>query len=111
MAKRGRKPKSEYDDLPAEFKDEIAACSLDTLKGKLAELVKTEEANTAAKAADEDLNSLKEKLKVASEPYNEITKTNKLKLKYMISVLADKGDLMAIEIVKLKLMALGLRGM
>lgn len=100
MAKKD--PFAELDDV---FKNEVSGASLDQLKDKLSEVAKKEEENQAAKKADEDLNRLKEQVKDASLGYSEVTKRNKLKLKFLIRNLADKGDPVSANIVRLELAA------
>ncbi len=102
--------KGPFDSLPSEFKDAVAAEDLAAIKARLSDIAKAEEANQAAKAADEDLNKLKEQAKYAGVGYREGTKMNKTKVKFIISVLADKGDETALQIVRLNLIAAGLKG-
>jgi len=45
-----------------------------------------------AKDLDEDLERLKEEVKVAREPYTEGRKANNLKIQYLVQVLADRGE-------------------
>ncbi len=111
MAKFGKKKKKgPFDSLPTEFKDAVAAEDLQAIKARLSDIAKAEEANQAAKNADEDLNKKKEQAKIAGEVYREGTKANKLKVKFIITVLADKGDETALQIVRLNLLAAGLKG-
>ncbi len=102
--------KGPFDSLSEDFKDAVGAKSLEEIKDTLSDIAKAEEANQAAKAADEDLAAKKEQAKFASEVYREATKENKTKIKFIISVLADKGDETAIQIVRLNLLAAGLKG-
>ena len=104
------KKKGPFDSLPTEFKDAVAAEDLTAIKARLSDIAKAEEANQAAKNADEDLNKLREQAKYAGESYREASKANKTKVKYIITVLADKGDETALQIVRLNLLAAGLKG-
>lgn len=97
MAKQKKDP---FEELGDDFKDALNGLGLDSLKAKLAEVAKGEEANQSAKKADEDLNRLKEQVKNASLGYNEVTKTNRLKMRYIIRHLADAGDEVALTIIQ-----------
>lgn len=97
---RPKKNKDPFAELPESFKDALATADVNQLKDKLAEVAKAQEANKSEMKADEDLNNLKEQVKVASSGYTEVTKSNKLKTKYVIRLLADKGDAVAQSIVQ-----------
>jgi hypothetical protein len=97
---KDKKPKDKFAALPDTFKNDVGSASLETLKQILAEVAKKEEANQSAKKADPDLNRLKEQVKVASSGYTDVTKMNRLKLKFIIRNLADKGDDVAATIIK-----------
>ena len=89
-----------FSKLSPEFRDALAGATTDELKVKLSEVAKDEEANKSAKNADEDLNSLKKQVKVASEGYLEVTKRNRLKIKFIIRLLAENGDPVASAIIQ-----------
>lgn len=97
---RPKKNKDPFAELPESFKDALATADEQQLKDKLSEVAKSQEDNKSAMKADKDLNDLKEKVKVASSGYTEVTKTNKLKTKFVIRLLADKGDSVAQRIVQ-----------
>jgi hypothetical protein len=94
-----------FEALSMAYKDEVGAADLNKLKQLLADVAKSEEANQAAMKADEELNQLKEKVKVATEGYSEVKKTNRLKTKFIIRALSDKGDTVAQSIVQNTLLA------
>lgn len=98
--KKGTK-KDEFEALPQDFKDAVSAAGLDELKGRLSDVAKAEEENQSAKKADADLNDKKELAKLAASGYVELTKLHKLKRKFIIRNLADKGDPVAQNIVNL----------
>lgn len=97
MAKAKKDP---FEQLEESFKDAVAGGTTDDLKARLAEVAKNEEQNQSAKKADQDLNNLKGQVKVASAGYTEVSKANRLKLKFIIRNLADKGDVVAQSIVQ-----------
>jgi hypothetical protein len=90
MAKLNQ-PKDPFAGLPDEFKEQVAKLDKDGLNLKLAEVAKNEFENQKLKAEDKDLNDLKEQVKVASEGYVESTKANKLKVKWLVHIMREKG--------------------
>lgn len=110
MAKGKKKEKKNpYDALPDDFKSFVDGAALEGLKDKLGEVAKMEEQNLAACKADGDLNTKREAVKFAMEPYKEIAKMSRLKKKYLIQALADKGDKVSESIVRLDLAASDLK--
>jgi hypothetical protein len=93
--------KDKFEALSEDFKSAVGSSNLDELKVRLSDVTKTEEENQSAMKADEDLNNLKEQVKLASSGYRELTKLNKLKRFFIIQALADKGDPVAQNIVNL----------
>lgn len=93
--------KDPFKSLPQDFKDAVDSEMTDDLKGRLSDVAKNEEANQSAKKADPDLNRLKDELKTAGLGYTEVTKANKMRLKYVIKRLAELGDPVAVTIVNL----------
>lgn len=85
--------------IESTFIDSLNGANAEQLKAKFAEVAKAEEANQSAKKADEDLNSKKDAVAAASEGYRELTKKNRLKIKFLIRQLSDKGDAEAMQIV------------
>ena len=92
--------KDPFSKLDPEFRDALAGASSEELKAKLSDVAKDEEANKSSKKADPDLKRLKEQVKVAGEGYSELTKRNRLKIKFIIQLLADKGDVVASAIIQ-----------
>lgn len=106
----GRKPgsknkRSKWDDLSPEFKSSIDGASKEDLQGKLAEVAKALELNSAAQKADQDLNEKKQAVKDANAGYAEAKKAQRLKAEYLIVALSDKGDDFAEQMVRLNLAA------
>lgn len=74
-----------------EFSTEVAALTEDQLNGRLATLAKNLEESETAKENDgalEDAQALSSEL---SAPYKDVKKAIRLKTKYIISLLNDKG--------------------
>ncbi len=92
--KRGmnRGKKDQFDALPSEFKDAMAAAQNEELQNKLAGVLKDEERNKAAAACDGDLKEKRSQAQLAGRGYREQTKLNNLKGKYIIRIQADRGD-------------------
>jgi len=105
-----RDKKNPFDALPESFKSTVGAQSLDGLKSKLSEVSKNEAQNLSAMKADEDLKSKRDQAKLAAQVYREESKLNKLKAKYIIQAMADKGDEVSCNIVKLDIAAGELNG-
>ena len=101
---RGRRPRGSKDPfaaLPTEFKDAMAAAQGAELQEKLAGITKSNEQNQAAKKADQDLKEKGAIYQQAGLPYKETAKLNSLKAKYIMRILADRGDADCQEFLKL----------
>lgn len=83
--------KDKFKELDTDWKDAVAASTPEQLDAKIVELVKAEEENQATKASDPQLAELKEQLKEAGAGYKEATKGFKLRVKFILRVLGDKG--------------------
>jgi predicted ATP-grasp superfamily ATP-dependent carboligase len=88
---RGKKPKLPFDDLPEDWRIEIEQSKTEDINTKIVELTMAETENLQAKALDGDLKEKKEAVKFASEGYREATKSYKLRMKYILSVLEGRG--------------------
>jgi hypothetical protein len=86
------KVKDIYQDLDPEWKDAVAQATVEEINGRLAEVAKAEANNQEAKEQDMDLASLKEQVKEAGAQYSEATKANKLKIRFCMRVLSDRGE-------------------
>lgn len=91
--------------IESTFVDSLNGATLDQLKMKLSDVTKAEISNQAHKSADQDLNNKKDSYDVAGEGYREVTKKNKLKMRYIIQQLSDKGDPEAQKIMANTLLA------
>lgn len=78
-------------DLPEDWRDNVAAMSVERLNAALAEVAENEDLNQKAKEDDQDLASAKETYQTAAAGYKEATQANKLRTKYILRVLRDKG--------------------
>lgn len=87
------KLEKKFKDIDEEWRDKVAALSAVEVKAVLAELAYNENENQKAKEEDQDLASKKESYDSAAEGYKEATKSNKLKTKYALKVLSDKGGI------------------
>lgn len=101
---RGRRPKGPKDPFSALdtiFKDAMAAAQGAELQEKLAGITKSNETNTAAKKADSDLKEKGAAYQQAGLVYKETAKQNSLKAKFIMRILADRGDVYCSEYLKL----------
>ena len=80
-----------FEDLDSDWKDAVATMSVDDINSRIAEVAKAEELNQRAKEDDLDLARLKEEVATAGAQYKEATKANKLKIKFAMRVLGDRG--------------------
>lgn len=74
-----------------EFATEVAVLSVDQLNNRLATLAKNLEESETAKENDSDLESAQATAAELSAPYKDAKKAIRLKTKYVISLLTDKG--------------------
>jgi hypothetical protein len=88
---RGRPHKGEFADLDTEWKDSIAAMPVEEINSKIAEVAKAEAENQKVMKEDQQLAEAKMAAKMAGEGYREATKMSKLRIKYCVRVLADRG--------------------
>lgn len=101
--------KDAFKKLTQSYKDSLNGLNAEQLKGKLAEIEILQQHNTACKAADEDIKSLRSKLQVACSEYVKEAADLKLKAKCIVSRLGDAGDVKAEEITQLNLIAKGFK--
>lgn len=99
--KRPKGPKDPFSALSTEFKDAMAAAQGAELQEKLAGITKSNEQNTAAKKADGDLKEKGAAYQQAGLVYKETAKLNSLKAKYIMRILADRGDAFCQEYLRL----------
>lgn len=78
------------EDMP-EFYDESLGLSVEQMDARLAQFAKDLEAIQDTKADDEALREASEKLSQLRAPYLESKKAVKLKSKYLIALIKEKG--------------------
>jgi len=77
-------------ELP-EFAGEVASLTAQELNNRLAELAKGAEQNEQAKEDDEELADTQAKASELAAPYKDAKKMIRLKSRYIIGLLKDKG--------------------
>lgn len=112
MAKFPIKKKASLEEklnaLEPTFVDSLNGANLEQLKARLGDVTKAEVSNQAFKASDQDLSTKKDAYTAAGEGYKEVSKKNKLKARYIIQQLSDKGDPEAQKIVANTILAEGM---
>jgi len=73
------------------FVDEVVKLSVPEIKGKIADLSIADSEIEESMKEDEDLKKCKEALDVAREGYNDMLTANRLKKKFLIRMLKDRG--------------------
>lgn len=74
-----------------EFTEVVDALSVEELEKRLSQYAKESESVDDAKEADEGLEQAKAQVKEYSAPYSEAKKAIKLKMRYIIAQIGDKG--------------------
>jgi uncharacterized small protein (DUF1192 family) len=75
-----------------EFAAEVAGLSVDELNKRLALLAKDAEAVSESKEADEELENTRALLTQLTAPYRDAQKSIRLKSRFVISLIKDKGE-------------------
>lgn len=83
-------PEQMHENNP-EFAAEVAGMSAEQLNARLAQLAKDAEAVSDAKEADEELEKAKALVSELSAPYRDAKKAIRLKSRYVISLIKEKG--------------------
>ena len=91
MGKRGRPMKSPFADLDEEFKEAVAAMSVEDIKKRVAEVALNLDQLLEAKKGDQDLIDKMEAAKTAGAVYREGTKMSRLKIRYAVTILDARG--------------------
>lgn len=74
-----------------EFPEVVDGLSVDELEKRLSQYAKEQESIQDAKEADEALEQAKEQVSEYSAPYNDAKKAVRLKMRYLIALIGDKG--------------------
>lgn len=94
MARPKKAPKTLADQVKEsnpEFFDTVQGLSVDDLNGRLASLAKDAETVEDTKENDEDLKQAKAEASELAAPYRDAKKAIRMKSKYVISLIKDKG--------------------
>jgi hypothetical protein len=83
--------KDKFKLLDADWKDEVSGLSVEDLKLRIAKVAKDQEELETAQENDEDLQSLKDQVSDASAPYKDGKKANRLRIKFLLQAISDKG--------------------
>jgi hypothetical protein len=81
-----------FDTLDGDWRDAVKGKVSQDLKLMLAQVAKDEEENLHAKVEDQDLLLAKEKLEELGYDYKAATKVNKLKVKFLLWTLRNRGE-------------------
>lgn len=87
---RGRKKKADQ-VLTDEFKNAVGSAQDEELRTKVMTLCKAEEEAIEARANDHALTEAKDKVKEFSAPYSETLKGIKIRRRYILKVLKERG--------------------
>lgn len=91
MPPRMKAQKDPFAAIPEEFRDTASNMDETGIRRLIAQTTLNNEELREAQENDEDLQSQKESLKIAQEPYREGFKMNRLKIRFLKQVLEDKG--------------------
>ena len=83
--------KQSFESEHPEFVAEVNALSVAELDARLAGLSKANEENADARDNDEDLQEARESARQCAAPYNDLKKVIKLKSRYIIKLIKEKG--------------------
>jgi hypothetical protein len=75
-----------------EFAEETASLSTEDINARLAQFAKDWEAIEDSLAADQELEAAKENVASLAGPYRDAKKTLKLKSRYLVSMLKERGQ-------------------
>ena len=86
-----KSPQQKFEEENAEFVGEVVGLTVGELNSRLAELAKATEWNQQSKEDDEDLEEKKKAASEAAAPYRDAAKALRLKSKYLIKLIKEKG--------------------
>ena len=92
MAKQKKGVKQTVEELYPDFTSEVGALSLDSLEKRLSNYAKRAEEIEEAKESDEELEKTKELLSELAAPYRDGKKEVRLKSRYIISLIKERGQ-------------------
>lgn len=91
MAKAKKSLEEKMKEEQPEFAGEVAGLSVADLNARLAEQAKASEWNQQAKEDDEDLEDKKAAASEAAAPYRDAAKAIRLRSRYLIKLIKEKG--------------------
>lgn len=91
MAREKKSLLEKIQDEYPEFTSEVDGLNVQELKNRIANYAKALQESEESRDADEDLKRAKEEAKELGAPYRDIRKAVKLKTRYLISLIVDKG--------------------
>jgi hypothetical protein len=91
MAKPKKALKQTVEELYPDFTSEVGSLALDSLERRLSSYAKRAEEIEEAKENDEELEKTRELLSELAAPYRDGKKEVRLKSRYIISLIKDRG--------------------
>lgn len=91
MARQKKNVKQTVEELYPDFTSEVGALPLDSLEKRLSSYAKRAEEIEEAKEGDEELERTKELLSELAAPYRDGKKEVRLKSRYIIAMIKDRG--------------------
>jgi outer membrane receptor for ferric coprogen and ferric-rhodotorulic acid len=80
-----------FKNIDEDWRQEQMGATTEELFSRITKVAMSDFQLGMAQKFDEDLSKLKEQVKVASEPYTEGKKANKIRMEFLIQVLEDRG--------------------
>lgn len=91
MSKPKKSIETQVQEQLPDFAGEVAGLSVQELNARLSELAKAREQNSDAKEEDEELENVRKVVSELSAPYRDAEKALKLKSRYLIKLIDEKG--------------------
>lgn len=91
MAKTKKSIETVVQSEMPEFAGEVAGLSVEELHVRLSQFAKAREENSELKEADEELEEARKLVSELSAPFREAEKALKIKSKYIIALIKEKG--------------------
>lgn len=91
MARQKKSLQEKVQEEMPEFTGEVAGLSVDQLNARLAEQAKAAEWNESKKEEDEELEEAQERVGELVAPYRDAKKAIRLRSRYLIALIKEKG--------------------
>jgi len=91
MARPKKDLKQKVQEEMPEFANEVAGLAVSDLNNRLAKLAKDAEANEQAQEDDEELEQTRAQASEMAAPYKEAKKAIRLRSRYIIALIKEKG--------------------